>query len=97
MKKHPPIKSKERSIEELFGIALQDFRKEKGFSQEDLGFASGYHRAYISLLERGKKSPSLKTIYQLSEALHIVPSRFMERLEKMITTESRSIRTRSRS
>ena len=45
-----------------FGAVLRDVRKERGLSQEDLGFESGYHRTYVSLLERGLKSPSLQTL-----------------------------------
>jgi len=50
-------------------------------SQEDLGFKSGYHRTYISLLERGKKSPSLQTIFRLSEALNIDPSELIKQVQ----------------
>ena len=73
------------SIEELFGQVLQHLRKDKGLSQEELGFESGYHRTYISLLERGKKSPSLKTIFQLANALNVEPSDLMERVQKLST------------
>lgn len=73
---------KGRSLEELFGQVLQQLRKEKGLSQEELGFESGYHRTYMSLLERGKKSPSLKTIFQLAKALDVEPSVIVERIQK---------------
>lgn len=70
------------SIEELFGQVLRRFRKENGLSQEELGFESGYHRTYISLLERGKKSPSLKTIFQLAKALNVEPAEMIERVQQ---------------
>ena len=70
-----------RSIELQFGEALRRLRMRNKLSQEELGFESGYHRTYISLLERGKKSPSLKTIFQLSDALGIKPSKFIELIE----------------
>lgn len=69
------------SIEKIFGTELQKVRKEKGLSQEQLGFESGYHRTYISQLERGVKSPSLKTIFRISEALKIKPSKLLQRIE----------------
>jgi len=84
------------SIEEAFGRVLQQLRKDKGLSQEDLGFESGYHRTYISLLERGKKSPSLKTIFQLAEALHVEPLEIMERLQKLSTDVSPKKQDRDR-
>ena len=83
MESHRLKGPKDRCVDELFGQVLQQFRKEKGLSQEDLGFESGYHRTYISLLERGKKSPSLKTIFQLAKALNVEPSEIMGRIQKM--------------
>jgi transcriptional regulator with XRE-family HTH domain len=71
------------SIEGLFGNVLKQLRNDKGISQEELGFESGYHRTYISMLERGKKSPSLKTIFQLAKALDVNPSVIMDRLQTM--------------
>lgn len=61
---------------------MQQLRKKQGLSQEELGFESGYHRTYISLLERGKKSPSLKTIFQLSKALDVEPSDLIMQMQK---------------
>lgn len=83
MEKQRLYSSKKSSIEELFGKVLKQLRNEKGISQEELGFESGYHRTYISMLERGKKSPSLKTIFQLAKALDVKPSDIMERLQAM--------------
>ena len=71
-------------LELLFGQLLQEIRKKRGLSQEELGFESGYHRTYISLLERGLKNPSLKTIFQLARALKIRPSEIVQRLENQI-------------
>jgi len=68
-------------LERLFGQLLQEIRKKRGLSQEDLGFESGYHRTYISLLERGLKNPSLKTIFQLAKALKVRPSEMIQRIE----------------
>lgn len=83
MEKQRLYSSKKSSIEELFGDVLKQLRNEKGISQEELGFESGYHRTYISMLERGKKSPSLKTLFQLANALNVEPSDIMERLQAM--------------
>jgi transcriptional regulator with XRE-family HTH domain len=68
-------------VEKIFGQVLREIRKERGFSQEQLGFESGYHRTYISLLERGQKSPSLNTIFQLAIALKVTPSEILRRVE----------------
>jgi transcriptional regulator with XRE-family HTH domain len=41
--------------EKAFGKVLREIRQEHSLSQEDLGFESGYHGTYISLLERGRE------------------------------------------
>jgi transcriptional regulator with XRE-family HTH domain len=74
MKKKLSTIFKPGSIEELFGNILKQLRNDKNLSQEELGFESGYHRTYISLLERGKKSPSVKTIFQLAKSFDLKPS-----------------------
>jgi transcriptional regulator with XRE-family HTH domain len=70
------------TIEEAFGLTLQELRKARKISQEALGFESGYHRTYISQLERGRKSPSLKTIFQLAAALKASPSEIVLGVER---------------
>ena len=78
------------SLEISFGRVLQQLRRDRGFSQEELGFRSGYHRTYISLLERGLKSPSLRTIFQLAEALEVGPSQMILSVQDLFTTSSRN-------
>lgn len=69
------------NIEKRFGEELCRIRRAKGISQEELGFASDYHRTYISQLERGVKSPSLRTIFRLCKALDIPASELIKRTE----------------
>jgi transcriptional regulator with XRE-family HTH domain len=71
--------------EKAFGKVLREIRQEHSLSQEDLGFESGYHRTYISLLERGRKSPSLNTIFQLSATLGVSPSEILRRTEARVS------------
>ena len=73
-----------RRRERAFGRVLQQIRKEKGLSQEALGFDSGYHRTYISFLERGKKSPSLSTIMDMADALRVPASEMIRRVESLL-------------
>lgn len=69
------------SLEATFGRVLRVLRRQKGLSQEELGFESGYHRTYVSLLERGLKSPSLKTMFNISKALTIETSELIKKVE----------------
>ncbi len=68
-------------IEKAFGSTLKKLRQEKKYSQEKLADISGFHRTYISLLERGIKSPSLTTLQRLSKALGLPLSQFIEKIE----------------
>lgn len=70
-----------KKLEKVFGDVMRDLRKKRGFSQEELGFETGYHRTYISLLERGLRSPTLTTIFQLSTALEVKPSEIIRQVE----------------
>ena len=66
----------------VFGRALKDLRIAAGLSQEELAFQANLHRTYISQLERGIKSPSLKTIIRVSEALGIKASVLLRKVER---------------
>lgn len=52
-------------------MVLVQLRAARGLSQERLSFEAGMDRSYISLLERGHKSPTLDTIFSLCNALDI--------------------------
>lgn len=54
-----------------FGKRLRTIRKEKGWSQEELGFRAGLHRTYIGAIERGEQNVSIENIYKLAKALNI--------------------------
>lgn len=72
-----------------FGKTLKRLREERGLSQEELGYESGYHRTYISQLERGQKSPSIQTIFQLARALNLKPHALVQSVEEQLPKTSR--------
>ena len=76
------------NLNKAFGIALRQQREKCNLSQENLGFESGYHRTYISLLERGIKAPSLTAIFNLSKALKIKPSELIHSVESQLLSIS---------
>jgi transcriptional regulator with XRE-family HTH domain len=76
-----PSSSAGRKRERAFGRVLHEIRTERGLSQEQLGFDSGYHRTYISFLERGKKNPTLSTVMDLAETLRVPAWELMRRVE----------------
>jgi transcriptional regulator with XRE-family HTH domain len=52
-----------------FGRVLRELRTRKGWSQYKLADASGLDRSYISLLERGERSPTLDSVLRLGDVL----------------------------
>lgn len=68
-------------LKQVFGEVLREIRKEKGISQEQLGFDCDFHRTYISLLERGEHYPSIKALFQIAKALGMQPSEILQRIE----------------
>ena len=72
------------SPEQSFGKVVQRLRLQLEFSQEELGFESGYHRTFISQLERGQKSPSLRTIFRLATTLKVTASELLRRVEEQM-------------
>jgi len=76
------------TLEVAFGQILREIRQDRKISQEKLGFESGYHRTYIGLLERGKKNPSLTTIFNITNSLNIKASDLIERIEKRMNSQS---------
>ncbi len=74
--------------EVAFGLVLRELRKRKGLSQEALAHEAEMERNYVSLLERGKNSASVKKIFQLAKALGVSVSEFMQMVEARIVDTS---------
>jgi transcriptional regulator with XRE-family HTH domain len=73
--------------EQAFGRVLRDARRAKALSQEALADASGCHRTYVSLLERGRNSPSLSMLFDLAGALGTTPA------ELLLKVQAAAVRT----
>ena len=69
------------NIEVIFGQQLRKVREDRKLSQEELAFRSKLDRTYISLLERGKRRPTLNTIFALAAQLDIAPSDMVRMVE----------------
>ena len=67
-----------------FARVLITLRGEHRLTQEQLAFDSGYHPKYISLLERGKNSPSLIAILEIARALDVTGAEIVRRVESLL-------------
>jgi transcriptional regulator with XRE-family HTH domain len=58
----------------LVGLNFARLRKEKGFTQEHFAEASGFTQQYVSDLERGRRNPTVVTLFHLASALGVTPA-----------------------
>ena len=54
-----------------FGQRVQELRKERNLSQEQLADLAGVHRTYIGMIERAKKNITLCNIERIAKALKL--------------------------
>jgi transcriptional regulator with XRE-family HTH domain len=58
-------------MRKLVGDNCARLRKAKGWTQEQLAERSGLTQQYLSDLERGKRNPTIVTIYEIAQALEV--------------------------
>ena len=71
-------------IAAIFGPVLARARRKAGLTQEALAFECELHPTYISQIERGIKSPTLRTLFKMAEAMDIQPSSLVKLIEKQL-------------
>ena len=60
------------------GDVLREKREKLAISQEEVAARAGVDRTYISILERGLKSPTVDTLDKICAALGTLPERLIE-------------------
>jgi transcriptional regulator with XRE-family HTH domain len=74
-------------IDQSIAIVLRELREKKGLSQEQLSFDADLHRTYISQIERGIKSITVKTLFKITKALDIGIDVFMNKVLNELNKE----------
>lgn len=74
------------NVDQAVGAALKELRKRKGLTQEALALEAGAERAYVSLIERGKNSPSARMVFKLCRILDASPSALFAEAERILST-----------
>jgi transcriptional regulator with XRE-family HTH domain len=59
------------NIRVLVGERIRTLRKERGWSQEELGEKADLHHTYVGAVERGEKNASIDTLDKITAALGI--------------------------
>ena len=66
------------------GKAIAFFRNQKGLSQEVLSGLADIGRSHLSAIERGKRKPTLETVYKICTALDIRMSTLIIKIEEYL-------------
>lgn len=69
------------TLQQQFGNVIRRRRAALGLGQESLADKATIHRTHVSLLERGKRMPTLIVVQKLARALETTMASLMEELE----------------
>ena len=58
-------------MRKLVGRNFARLRRDRGLTQEDVEVRSGFSQQYLSSLERGRRNPTVITLYELGQALGV--------------------------
>ena len=74
-------------------VEIKARRQELGYSQEDLAGHCELDRPYISLMEVGRKQPTISVLLMVARGLGLSLAEFTDRVERRYVKELRSKRT----
>jgi transcriptional regulator with XRE-family HTH domain len=80
------------NLPEALGAELTRQRTKRRWSQERLAEKLGYDVSYIGQLERGEKSPTLRTLMNLAEVFELKLSVLIRAAESGIKVPEKSLR-----
>lgn len=58
-------------MRKLIGQNFARLRREKGLTQEEVEALSGFSQQYLSSLERGRRNPTVITLYELAQSIDV--------------------------
>lgn len=73
---------KDPELRHALARKLRELRLERGFTQEWLAFLAGFHPTYISILENGRKSPTVDALERIAGALEVTISSILASAEQ---------------
>jgi transcriptional regulator with XRE-family HTH domain len=77
-----PIETKrmENALQKAIGRRIQELRKQRGLSQEELAMLTKCHRTYVGMVERAEKNISVLMLHRFARALKTTMSALLEGL-----------------
>lgn len=77
---HPP--RPHPSLQQAIADLLRELRQGRKLTQEEVGHRAGYDPIYINMLEKGRRNPSIRALFNVCEVLGTSPSSFFKKVEK---------------
>jgi transcriptional regulator with XRE-family HTH domain len=62
---------KATDMRKLVGQNFERVRRARGLTQEEMAVRSGFTQGYLSDLERGRRNPTIVSLYELAQALGV--------------------------
>ena len=73
----------------VVGRVIQDYREQKGLSQEVVSGFADIGRTHLSAIERGDRKPTLETFFRICDALQVRPSELMAKIEDLLAEQQK--------
>ena len=73
--------------DQALGLAVRKLRSERGWSQADLALRVGMDRNYLSLIEMGRNSPSVRMLMRLCMALDVRAADLLDDVERRVQAQ----------
>ena len=64
-------------MRKLVGLNVRRLRIERDMTQEAFAERSGFSQQYVSDLERGRRNPTVVSLYELATALDVMPAELL--------------------
>ena len=77
--------------DQAFGQALRSLRTKRKWTQTDLALRADVDRNYVSLIELGRNSPSVRLMFGLCDALDITPSDMLKDVERRMRLQGTAL------
>ena len=77
--------------DQAFGQALRSLRTKRKWTQTDLALRADVDRNYVSLIELGRNSPSVRLMFRLCDALDITLSDMLKDVERRMRVQGTAL------
>ena len=73
------------------GVAIREFRQQAGLSQDQLADRMELSTPYISMLESGKRYPSIEMLIRIALALNVRPGEVLDRIAERYLSDKKKV------